>query len=143
MTKGRLFSSVSGPYAGNVITTLAPNTSKRRFRIHSIRVSMVCDATVANRVFKTYLNDTVLGQMGVAILSSANQTAGQTADHTLAKMGGGYNNAYTANLTHIYLYDPIEVFNDGVNVMGQAVGFNGGVAGDAYTLYYVAEDLVF
>lgn len=115
--------------AGNIATRLASNPYNK-LMILSSNITLVCDATVANRYIQWNITDTSHTQTG-----NVGQTAAITASQT--KSAGivntnGYSSGATSNLDW-NIYVPIGIFLGAGEEL--AITIAGGVAGDSYTGY--------
>ena len=118
--------------AGNVTTNKTPGTTKR-WRVLYGRITLVNDATAANRNILPSVTDGT--NVLCTFLGSKNITAGQTSDmsisplHSLASSSGG--GTVLQDGTHGDIPEPLII--EGSDQF--RISINNGVAGDSYSGY--------
>lgn len=115
--------------AGDVITNLSPHSTNRRWLVLSGRITLVADATVANRSIRFYKTD------GTNITEYLFTSAAVTAGQTRSISHGEVKHLDTATiLDNFYAgHDPILI--EGADQFRIQIG--NGVAGDSYSGYVV------
>ncbi len=121
--------------AGNIIYSFVPGTGLR-WRIHRMRITLVNDATIANRIFRYRFYNTVgAGQETQTTLSSGNITASQTQFCGMTTAHDG-TDVLENDFMIVHLHEPY-VIDEAMSV---SIDIVNGVAGDSYSGYAVIEE---
>lgn len=128
--------------AGNVVTSIVPSEAENRLHLIAARITLVCDATVANRIIRFYRVYSIVTGASTAMgpaLNSATITASQTGSLGLESMINSLTGGTLDISTHCmnwqgYYVDKTGISGDATD-MGFQIVISSGAAGDSYSGY--------
>lgn len=124
--------------AGNLVTSLANPASGHKYRLIGFQLTLVCDATVANR--KIYV--TSYANPGGYIIQPQLMTGNITASQTKSMgIGPGLAVTGTPSYTNDWVFSLHYPWEAGSPNSYFACGVSAGVAGDSYSGYWYLEDI--